>query len=143
MSVRSRTTLRWLVPTLAYVVVAGALGVTSKLALRSLVWEDLIFWVAVGYMSLAGIFVIRRIASPFGGPATPWAALAAGLAISGVVALYLALGTGDASKVVPVSAAYPAVTLLLSALMLGERLSAARIGGMALVVAGVVLLTVA
>jgi multidrug transporter EmrE-like cation transporter len=32
---------------------------------------------------------------------------------------------------------------VLSAVMLGERLSAARIGGMALVVAGVVMLTVA
>jgi transporter family protein len=142
-SARSPTTLRWLVPTLAYIVVAGALGVTSKLALRSLVWQDLILWVAVGYVSLAVIFVVRGVARPFGGPATPWAALAAGLAISGVIALYLALGSGDASKVVPVSAAYPAVTLLLSALMLGERLSAARIGGMVLVVAGVVVLTVA
>ena len=71
-----------------------------------------------------------------------WAALSAVLAIGSMICLYLALGAGEASTVTAVSAAYPAVTLVLSALVLAERISPARVLGMALVIAGVVVLTV-
>lgn len=134
--------MRWMLPTAAFILATGALGVTSKLALRSLVWQDLLLWVAVGYAGVATALAAPGIARlEHRDPGAPWAALAAALAITSLIGLYVALGTGEASKVVPVSAAYPAVTLMLSVVLLGERLSLARVGGMLLVLAGVVLIT--
>ena len=136
-------TLRWLLPTVLYVVLIGGLGVASKLALRDLAWQDLIVWTTVGYIVVAVVMLAGGHASLGLGEGSAWAMLAGALAIGGLIALYIALGTGEASKVVPVSAAYPAVTLLLSALFLSESVSPARACGMTLVVAGVVVLTAA
>ena len=70
-----------------------------------------------------------------------WAAASAALAIGALILLYIALNTGEASKVVPISAAYPAVTLVLAAIFLSEAITFARAGGMLLVIAGVIVLT--
>jgi transporter family protein len=133
----------WLVPTVAFILATGALGVTSKLALRTLAWQDLVLWVGIAYMVGAAVVVARGHASLRPVRGTPWAIGSAAIAICAIIALYLALSIGDVSKVVPVAAAYPAVTLILSAMVLSERLSIARVGGMCLVVAGVVVLTAA
>jgi transporter family protein len=74
---------------------------------------------------------------------TGWAIASAGLAVSALLLLYAALSAGEASKVVPVTAAYPAFTLALSAAFLSEHVSPARIAGTLLVVSGVVLVTAA
>jgi bacterial/archaeal transporter family protein len=58
------------------------------------------------------------------------------------LAYYYALRLGQASKVVPVSAAYPVLAVLLAALVLGEKLSLGRIAGVLLIVAGVFLVRV-
>ena len=133
----------WLPPTIAYVLVAGALGVTSKLALDDLAWQDLMLWVAIGYVLSAAAAVALGPGRARRDPGTPWAMLSAAVAVCAVLALYHALAAGEASKVVPVTASYPLVTLVLSALVLRERITRRKVGGMALVVTGVVLLTVA
>jgi transporter family protein len=74
---------------------------------------------------------------------TGWAVASAALAVGSLILLYVALGLGEASKVVPVTAAYPAATVILAAVFLGESITLARVGGMLLVIAGVVLLTIA
>jgi transporter family protein len=136
-----RGTTRWLIPTVAFIVVNSALGITSELALRTLAWQELVVWVGIGYMSAAAVAVaLGRTNLRFVG-GTPLAIGSAALAICSIITLYLALAAGEVSKVVPVSAAYPAVTLILSAVVLSERLSVARVGGMCLVVAGVVVLS--
>lgn len=140
-AVPSVSAARWMVPTLAFIAGTGTLGVTSKLALRSLVWQDLLLWVGVGYIAVSVVIAARGVARLDTGPGAPWAALSAALAITSVILLYLALETGEASNVISVSAAYPAVTLVLSALVLAERISPARVAGMVLVVTGVVILT--
>lgn len=56
------------------------------------------------------------------------------------LAYYWALKQGEASRVVPVTAAYPLITLVLAVGLLGERLSWAKLGGAVLVVAGLLLL---
>ncbi len=135
--------LRWLVPTLVYIVAVGALGVTSKLALRTLQWPDMILWSGVGYVFVAAVLLAIGQTKLEIVTGTSWAVLSAGAAIVGLVALYLALGTGEASKVIPVSAAYPAVTLALSVSALSERVSLLRVAGTGLVIAGVVVVTAA
>jgi uncharacterized membrane protein len=124
------------------VLFVGGLGVTSKLALRTLAWPELVVWLGVCYMSAAALALARGAARPVLRRGTGWAALSAALAITGMIALYLALGEGEASTVTAVSAAYPAVTVALSAAVLAERITPARVLGLGLVVAGVVVLTV-
>jgi bacterial/archaeal transporter family protein len=136
-------TARWLVPTLVYVLAVGGIGVTSKVALRSLPWQDLILWTGIGYIAVAAILLARGEAVLRLSAAGAWAAASASLAIGGLVAFYIAIGTGEASKVVPISAAYPAVTVALSAVFLAESLTPARCAGVALVIGGVVLVSLA
>jgi len=133
--------MTWLAPTLYYVVAVGALGITSKLALRALVWQDLILWTGAGYILAAGVLLAIGQTSVRVVTGTGWAVLSAGIAISSLIALYLALTSGKASTVIPVTAAYPAVTLLLAAAFLGERITLVRAAGVVLVIGGVVLLT--
>jgi transporter family protein len=133
----------WLLPTAVYVLAIGALGVVGKTALNSMAWQRLVVWMGIGYAVLAVVLLLAGDLALTLNADTPWAIASAALVIAGLVLLYLALGTGDASKVVPVSAAYPAVTLLLSVVALSESLTVASLGGMLLVVAGVSILTAA
>lgn len=132
---------RWLVPTLGYVVFLGALGVTSKLALRTLPWQTLVLTVSIGYILTAVILSSLGQVRLEWNIDLFWAAASAALAIASLILLYVALNTGEASKVVPISAAYPAVTLVLAAIFLSEAITVARAGGMLLVIAGVIVLT--
>ncbi len=134
---------KWLIPTLGYVVMLGALGVTSKLALRTAPWQALVVIVGVGYIFTSLVLIATGQAKTGWSVGLLWGALSAALAIGALILLYVALGSGEAGKVAPISAAYPAVTLLLAAAVLSEPLGAGRIAGVLLVIAGVIVLTVA
>lgn len=60
--------------------------------------------------------------------------------VLGHLAYYFALKYGEASRVAPVVAAYPAFTLAIAALALGERLAVPKLLGTAMVLGGVLLL---
>jgi transporter family protein len=139
---RARVSAAWLVPTLAYVVTLGALGVTSKLALRTLDWQELVIWSAGAYLVVAVVLLLTGGGIHFESN-TWWAVISAAIVVTSLILLYVALGNGEASKIVPITAAYPAVTLLGAALFLDESISLAKAGGMILVLVGVLVLTVA
>lgn len=135
-------TASWLAPALVYVVILGALGVTSKLALRTLSWHDLLLWTGIAYLLVASVLLLLgeasfRVDENFG-----WAALSAIIAPSALILLYVAVGNGEASRVFTVTAAYPAATLALAAIFLSESVTLAKLGGMLLVLSGVVLISV-
>src|SRR4051794_10382725 len=135
--------MAWLIPTIGYVVALGVWGVAGKLALRSLSWGDVLVVTAVVYgLTAIVLLAIGRAGVRFE-PNTWWALLAAVCVVSALIFFYLALESGEASKVVPISAAYPAVTLALSAIFLAEDVSLVKVGGLVLVIGGVVLLSVA
>ena len=133
--------MTWFLPTLAYVLAVGSLGVTAKLALRTLAWPDLILWTGAGYIVVATVLIILGRTDVRYVEGTAWAMLSGALAITGLIMLSVALGRGQASTVTAVSAAYPAVTLVLAAAFLSEGLSVARGVGVGLVIGGVVVLT--
>lgn len=139
---RARVSAAWLIPTLAYVVTLGALGVTSKLALRTLDWQELVIWSAGAYLVVAVVLLLTGSGIHFESN-TWWAAISAAIVVTSLILLYVALGNGEASKIIPITAAYPAVTLLGAALFLSESISLAKAGGMILVLVGVLVLTVA
>jgi uncharacterized membrane protein len=136
-------TMRWLVPTLGYILLVGGLGVTSRLARRTLSWQDVVVWSGIGYVIVASVFLASGQARLRFTTDGRWAMGSAALAISGLILLYVALGAGDATKVVTVSAAYPAATLVLAAVFLSEPVTIGRLAGLALVIGGVVVMTLA
>jgi transporter family protein len=76
-------------------------------------------------------------------PNTGWAIVTAVAAIGGLIMLYTALGLGDPTSVVPVSATYPAVTMALAAIVFSQGISLAKLAGTAMVIGGIVLITIA
>lgn len=130
----------WLICALYYIVSIGALGVTSSLALRQLRWPDLVLWVGIGYMLVVVFLLVTHHTTLQITTGSWWAILSGALAISGLIALYVGLQHGSAAKVVTVSAAYPAMTVLLAALFLSEPLTVPHVVGVLLVVAGGVLI---
>jgi len=131
-------TAEWLLPAAAFVVIEGALGVTTKLALRSIGWRELLIWTAGAYAVLATCLIAIAGESVPLGAGTPWAVVSGVFASVGLLTFFLALERGEASKVVPVTAAYPLVTAVLAALVLSEDLSLLRGLGTILVVLGIV-----
>lgn len=134
-------TASWLIPILAYVVMVGALGLFGKLALRSLSWQELIVWTTVVYAFATAFFLLSgQVNLHFEG--NTWWALAGGVAAVGsLLTLYLALGHGEAGTILSISAAYPVVTLTLSAIFLAESISPGKAIGVGVVIGGVVLVT--
>ena len=115
---------KWLVPTLGYAMALGAAGVTRAcVALGDLAGP--------GPRSRPSTSPPRSASSPSAGSRSPAASTPSGGIVSSVlmvaapILLYVALGAGEAAKVASVGAAYPAVTLLGSAL-LGEAFTVGR-----------------
>lgn len=94
--------------------------------------------------ALAAAFVLHREsleAPAFGFRPLLW--IAAGGLFGGVLAqylYYLALGSGEVSRVAPIASAFPLVTVACSILFLDESLTWTKALGAGLIVAGVMLL---
>lgn len=131
----------WFLPTLGYALLVGAAGVTTRLALRTITWEQIVLWVPVAYVTFSILLAATRGARFPLGSGGMWAAVTAFCAAGALVLLFYALSTGEASTVVPVSSAYPLVTLVGAALFLSEPITAPRVIGALLVIGGVVVLS--
>ena len=131
----------WALPVAGYVVLLGAAGVTSKLALETIDWRQLILWVPVCYLVVATyLLLVERTSLPLGIGGF-WAAVTGVCAAGSLVLLFISLSRGDAGVVVPVSSAYPVVTLAGGALFLSEGITVSKIVGVVLVIGGVVVLS--
>ena len=135
-----RDTIAWLAPSLAFIFVAGLLGVTTKLALEELSWQQLMLWTTLVYVVIGTVLVASGVRISFGEGAG-WGVVSGALAVCGLVMLFLALGPGEVSQVVPVTASYPVVTMVFAAVILGERITGRRLVATVLVVGGVIMLS--
>ena len=131
----------WVPPTILYIFILGAGGVTAKLALRTITWEQLVLWVPVAYVVFSVLLVVFRGATLPVGVGGAWAAVTAFAAAISLILFFYALTKGPASQVAPATSAYPVVTVIGSALFLSEKITLIRGIGTALVVVGVVLLS--
>jgi transporter family protein len=136
--------------TLAYlflfVVAMGGAAVLDKLALGRLGANE-VFVVRMGvnaviclFLFLAGWLPTRAAVAQAG--RTPAALITLSLLVTmgGVFCYIKALSGAEASKVIPLSSAYPLVTFLLALSFLGERFSWAKLAGTVLICSGVGLL---
>jgi transporter family protein len=131
----------WLAFSLAYVLSVGTVGITGKLALNQVEWPLLVLSAAVSYCVLSLWFAARGTMS-FPGTLGGWllpVLVTGALPAFSFIFLMVALTTADASRVVPITAAYPAVTALLGVLFLSEQLTSLRAIGTVFIVLGAVL----
>jgi transporter family protein len=131
----------WVLPTLGYAVLLGAAGVTIKLALETIDWRQLVLWVPIAYACFSLVFIVANGTTLPLGRGGFWAAVTGLCAASSLILLFYALTKGEASIVIPIGSAYPIVTLAGSALFLNEGITATKVVGVALVVAGVVVIS--
>ncbi len=105
-------------------------------ALRSMLYMQLIGFLLLT-ISLPGLGGWGHLADGSGWRPWAWGLLAGFLNAVSCLALYRAFEIGKMAVVAPLSASYPALTLVLSWIT-GERLSAVRIAGIICTLAGVV-----
>ncbi len=99
--------------------------------------------VVIGEAAALTGYVVLFLLGPFSlrgtGPVVWLLMLAGVIGLGGYLTLYRGLETGHVGLVSAISASYAGVTVILSVLVLGERLTAAAAAGVTLTVAGVVL----
>jgi transporter family protein len=132
----------WLLPALGYVVLVGIAGITTKVALRTIAWQQVVYWVPVAYVVLSALLWIVFHKPMVLGSGGGWAIVTAFAAAGGLICFFYALSKGDASVVVPTTSAYPVIALVGSAVFLSESITVPKVIGTALVVAGVFVISV-
>jgi len=117
----------------------GKIGLARRMPPASMFFAEVMVGFLIGAVFLA-MLAVRGQPLPWH---QPWNALGVlsgvGLAV-GLLFYYLVLERAWASVVVPVTATYPIVTVLLSVIVLGERLALAQSLGLGLIVVGLILL---
>jgi transporter family protein len=121
----------------------GAYGIAAKIAVHEIGLQVLI-WSQVASLALfpAYFFLFKELLPiKIDGAGIAWALGAGVLGVAGSVILYVLLRDAPASVVIPISALYPVVTVVLAFIFLREELSLARVAGIALAVIAIWLLS--
>lgn len=133
----------WILPSLGYVALLGVLGITLKYALRSLTWQELLVYTAGAYVIVAAIVLATGTNVGFhGGLNGGMAAISAFLPPAAIVLLFIGLNHGPATRVIPLTTAYPFITLILAAVFLSEDFTWQSVLGSLLIVGGAITLSV-
>ena len=135
--------MRWQFYASVALLVWGFWGYLPKIALHTLDPRSVLVLEGLGGVLVGLAMLVSRgfrIHTNAGGTL---AAVATGVCgLGGAYFFLLALERGKASVIVPFTALYPLITLVLSVLLLGERPSLANLVGIGLAVAAVVLLSI-
>jgi bacterial/archaeal transporter family protein len=121
----------------------GVWGITAKIAVKQ-IGMQLLIW---GQLASLGLFplylVLFKELLPLKWDATGvgWAIVSGVLGTLGTLFLYLTLRAAPSSIVIPLSALYPVVTVILAYIFLQEELSPTRLLGIGCALAAVWLLT--
>jgi uncharacterized membrane protein len=135
--------MSWLPLTFGAVLAFGVWGVAGALALRSLSWASVLGCTALVYVVTTAILASSGKVGIHIGRDLGWAIVAGACGAIALMCFYGAIGAGgNVSTVAAISAVYPAVTFILAVLFLGDTFTLTKVAGVALVVGGVVLLSV-
>ena len=137
---------RWLAFSLLTIVCWGAWGAVSKVASDGVDANTNQIFFTLGLLPLI-VYVARSPRLKGGAKRTAgigWAFLTGILGGTGNIAFFRALGAGgQASVVVPATALFPVVTVILALSFLRERLGRAQIAGLAIALVAIYLLSTA
>jgi bacterial/archaeal transporter family protein len=139
---KEESRLNWLGFSLMALILWGVWGFLSKAATHYLPSQAVYLLAITGHVVVVVYLLLR------GQVHLPWQplglalGLGAGLAMAfGLLTFLLALSRGPAAVIVPLTALYPAVTVILSAVLLGEELPPQRLVGLVLALAAAWLLS--
>ena len=128
---------------LALLLLWGVFGITSKLAIRE-VGLQIVIWSQVASLALFPLYFIffkELLPLKITTTGVGFALVSGLLGTSGALVLYLLLRDAPASVIIPISALYPIITVLLAAVFLQEALTLPRVAGVVLGAAAVWLLS--
>ena len=134
--------MNWLIPAMLALVSWGAWGVLSKLALDHYRWHEVMGLSSFVTLLFAAMFhITSRSSFKLDSPGL-WITLATSVFGSlALVGFFVALEIGKASLVVPLTALYPAITVVLSVVFLKEDFTPLKGAGIVLAILAVVLLS--
>ncbi len=124
----------------------GFAPILEKIGLAKIAPFPGLFWRSLGVMVGALVLLVLRFAEikpALAVPPSGWGWVFAGgmlASIVGQIFFYHALKGGEASMAVPVGASYPLIAFVLGILVLGEKFTFAKLGGVGFVMLGVFLL---
>jgi transporter family protein len=133
----------WLPAALGYSVAIGVMGVAMKLAFRSVEWPLLLMSITAGYVILSVAFIATGAVHipPKLGSWVVYVVLAGVLGSVAFPMLNIAIRSGPASQVIPLTAVYPLITVGLAVLFLSESVTLLRLVGVVMIVGGGVLVS--
>ncbi|WFO76395.1 EamA family transporter [Desulfurococcaceae archaeon MEX13E-LK6-19] len=127
---------------LACLISWGLWGLLLKLAYRQLSWVETYFISSLASFTIAlSVFLYYGGKIGFSKEAGIFAVLAGILGGVGYILFMKALETGKASVVLPLTALYPAITVILAMVVLGEKISITQAIGIVLALIAVILIS--
>jgi len=133
--------IHWIVPASGYVVALGLIGITTKVAMQHVGWQEIVVWTAAAYfVAVVVLFATGQMRTLHFDQSGAWAALSGGLAAGGLICFCIVVRQADLGRAIPYMASYPIVTVVLAALVLSERISLLEGVGIGLVMSGLLVL---
>ena len=123
----------------------GVWGFFGKMASRTLTSQGLFCVASVGCIAallLCLAFCVRSGTVEWKSIDSFYGLLSGFVLIMGLLFFYRALATGEATRVVVITATYPLVTLLLAYFFLSETLTMQKVIGVVLAMSGIIFLSV-
>ncbi len=112
----------WLMFSLISIAIWGVWGIFGKIATNYLGWKEVFMISGMGAILVyLSFYIIARPSIDLSNKGFYFAFLA-GLTVAGSITFYLALSQAKASLVVPLTALYPVVTIILAFLILKEKI---------------------
>ena len=138
----SERKMDWLLSSLIALISWGLWGVFSKLASRHMdFYQIYVASTIITLIAFPAVFLVVQPQIDFKSPGFSYSILAGLAATSAIIAFYSAMGTGKASIVVPLTALYPIVTIIISYLFLSEKISPVKGMGIILAIIAIALLS--
>jgi len=132
----------WLQLSLTTLILWGLWGFFAKIVLDSMNWKSLFVFSTVASIILTAIFIVFAKPSLALNAQSCFAMLVGAMGIGASLTFYYALEQGKVSVVVPLTAMYPIVTVILAMVVLREKLSPVQGVGVILAIVAVLLISI-
>ena len=135
--------MNWLISCLVAMVCWGFWGFLMKLASEHFNWHQIFLVTSIVTLATSSlIFVLLKPSINVYSPGFGYALLAGVVGALALIAFYTALGVGKAIIVVPLTALYPVITIILSYLILDEKIALVKGVGIMLALVAILLVSI-
>jgi bacterial/archaeal transporter family protein len=135
--------MNWQIASLVALICWGIWGVFLKQATKYFGWQQILVVSSIATVAASlTVFIILRPNISVSSPGFSYSLLAGVVSAIALLAFYSALEGGKATIVVPLTALYPIVTVVLSFLILSERISPIKAVGVVLSLVAILLLSI-